>query len=95
MTIIVEINLGSDDGGGEELGGSKRSERPEAEPGEKGESQSRSMSIGEEPLAETSREVFGLKPEVYEAVSKGVLIQINRWETKGRTAGHIFRWLCS
>ena len=40
------------------MGGSKRSERPEAEPGEKGESQSRSMSIGEEPLAETSRVVF-------------------------------------
>lgn len=52
--------LGSDEGGGEELGGSKRSDRPEAEPGEKGESQSRSMSIGEEPLAETSKVVFGL-----------------------------------
>ena len=79
MTIIVEIDLGSDDGGGDELGGSKRSERPEAEPGEKGESQSRSMSIGEEPLAERSRLVFGLKSEVYEGpladVSKGASIQ--------------------
>ena len=86
--MIVENNLGSDDGGGDELGGSKRSERPEAEPGEKGESQSRSMSIGEEPLAETSRLVFGLKSEVYEAeVSNWVLIQtyqkINWWETEG------------
>ena len=43
------------------MGGSKRSERPEAEPGEKGESQSRSMSIGEEPLADTSKVLFGLK----------------------------------
>ena len=47
------------------MGGSKRSERPEAEPGEKGESQSRSMSIGELPLAERSRLVFGLKLDVY------------------------------
>jgi len=47
--------LGSDEVGGEELGGSKRSERPEADPGENGESQSRSMSIGDEPLALMSR----------------------------------------
>ena len=47
------------------MGGSKRSERPEAEPGENGESQSRSMSIGEEPLAETSKVVFGLRSEVF------------------------------
>ena len=62
---FVRNNLGSDDGGGEEFGGSKRSERPEAEPGENGESQSRSMSIGEEPLAETSKVVFGLRSEVF------------------------------
>ena len=65
--VIVRNNLGSDDGGGEELGGSKRSERPEAEPGEKGESQSRSMSIGEEPLADTSKTVFGLRSEIFKA----------------------------
>ena len=55
------------------MGGSKRSERPEAEPGEKGESQSRSMSIGEvplmsigeEPLAEMSKVGFCLETEVY------------------------------
>ena len=63
---MIKNNLGSDDGGGEELGGSKRSERPEAEPGENGESQSRSMSIGEPELfAETSKVAFGLRSEVF------------------------------
>ena len=42
--------LGKEDVGGEAEGGSKRSERSEAEPGEKGESQSRSMSTGEPEL---------------------------------------------
>ena len=40
--------LGKEDVGGEAEGGSKRSERSEAEPGEKGES--RSMSTGEPEL---------------------------------------------
>ena len=59
----VGDHLGSDEVGGEELGGSKRSERPEADPGENGESQSRSMSIGDEPLALMSRLVADLQPE--------------------------------
>lgn len=47
--------LGREEGGGEEVGGSNRSDSPEADPGEKGESQSRSMSMGEpEEVAETS-----------------------------------------
>ena len=41
--------FGSDEGGGELDGGSNKSERSEAEPGEKGES--KSMSIGEPPSA--------------------------------------------
>ena len=52
--------LGSEEVGGEELGGSKRSERPEAELGEKGESWSRSMSMGEEEAAEVSSAAGGL-----------------------------------
>ena len=63
LSIIVDDHLGSDEVGGEELGGSKRSERPEADPGENGESQSRSMSIGDEPLALMSRLVADLQAE--------------------------------
>lgn len=40
--------LGKEDGGGELDGGSNRSDKSLPEPGEKGESLSRSMSIGEE-----------------------------------------------
>ena len=63
LSRIVDDHLGSDEVGGEELGGSKRSERPEADPGENGESQSRSMSIGDEPLALMSRLVADLQAE--------------------------------
>jgi len=48
LLLPVAAILGREEGGGEEFGGSNRSERPEAEPGENGESQSRSMSMGEE-----------------------------------------------
>ena len=41
--------LGKDEGGGELDGGSNKSDKSEAEPGENGES--RSMSIGEPPSA--------------------------------------------
>ena len=63
LSRIVDDHLGSDEVGGEELGGSKRSERPEADPGENGESQSMSMSIGDEPLALMSRLVADLQAE--------------------------------
>ena len=63
LSRLVNDHLGSDEVGGEELGGSKRSERPEADPGENGESQSRSMSIGDEPLALMSRLVADLQTE--------------------------------
>ena len=53
--------MGRDDGGGELVGGSNKSDRSDAEPGENGES--RSMSIGEPP--ELSR-ASGLKIKTFE-----------------------------
>ena len=85
----VDDHLGSDEVGGEELGGSKRSERPEADPGENGESQSRSMSIGDEPLALMSRLVADLQAEydlarmtdtVLVSTSVSLEEQLTHWE---------------